>query len=160
MNCIRCGKEADMTLCYECVEEGLKQKGFWSFCPLCGRIYLRVYGCSTKIFCSKICQVEYQRQVKKFRKCWNNDKSVDIQGFYAKMLEFSKDLEGKEKEYEEEKREYEERRIKNSINKRRCHDCGKLTVDYRCEKCQRKWRKKNNVKNEGDIEEGSCDFDV
>lgn len=28
---------------------------------------------------------------------------------------------------------------------RRCHDCGKPTNNYRCDKCWQKWRKKNHV---------------
>lgn len=29
--------------------------------------------------------------------------------------------------------------------KRECHDCGAKTWDYRCAKCQIKWRKKHGV---------------
>lgn len=29
--------------------------------------------------------------------------------------------------------------------KRKCHDCGMATWDYRCEKCRDKWRKKHKV---------------
>lgn len=29
--------------------------------------------------------------------------------------------------------------------KRKCHDCGKPTTDYRCAKCLKKWRKKHNL---------------
>ena len=28
---------------------------------------------------------------------------------------------------------------------RRCHDCGRLTSDYRCADCLRRWREKNRV---------------
>ena len=31
------------------------------------------------------------------------------------------------------------------VKKRRCHDCGKLTSDYRCAACLTKWRKKYHV---------------
>ena len=39
--------------------------------------------------------------------------------------------------------------------KRKCHDCGKPTDDYRCPECRRKWRLKNDVMladNGGDVE--------
>lgn len=35
---------------------------------------------------------------------------------------------------------------KNSgLSERKCHDCGARTTDYRCPKCQRKWREKHGI---------------
>ena len=31
------------------------------------------------------------------------------------------------------------------MKKRRCHDCGTPTYNYRCEKCREKWQKSHNV---------------
>ena len=31
------------------------------------------------------------------------------------------------------------------LSRRRCHDCGKATTDYRCPQCLAKWRAKNGV---------------
>jgi len=31
---------------------------------------------------------------------------------------------------------------------RKCHDCGKLTYNYRCDKCKEKWRIKHHVEEE------------
>lgn len=36
------------------------------------------------------------------------------------------------------------------IQKRRCHDCGCLTWDYRCQDCLTKWRLKHGVPVHGD----------
>lgn len=34
--------------------------------------------------------------------------------------------------------------------KRHCHDCGKVTTNYRCDDCWKKWRKKHGVSLNGD----------
>ena len=31
------------------------------------------------------------------------------------------------------------------MKKRRCHDCGKPTYNYRCDKCREKWQRSHNV---------------
>lgn len=33
----------------------------------------------------------------------------------------------------------------DALSLRRCHDCGKPTVDYRCPRCLAKWRTRNGV---------------
>ena len=33
----------------------------------------------------------------------------------------------------------------DALSLRRCHDCGKPTVDYRCPKCRARWRERNGV---------------
>ena len=33
--------------------------------------------------------------------------------------------------------------------KRRCHDCGRVTTDYRCEECLRAWRVMHGVPPDG-----------
>ena len=46
-----------------------------------------------------------------------------------------------------------------ALSMRRCHDCGKPTVDYRCSKCLAKWRRKNGVPAcGGETEEGYSSF--
>lgn len=37
------------------------------------------------------------------------------------------------------------RAVGDGTSVRRCHDCGKLTHDYRCPACLRKWRRRHNV---------------
>ena len=41
--------------------------------------------------------------------------------------------------------------LKN-LNRRKCHDCGKLTSNYRCPKCLSKWRDKHHV-SQSDLKE-------
>ena len=43
----------------------------------------------------------------------------------------------------------------DALSLRRCHDCGKATVDYRCPKCLAKWRRRNGVAAAGGEEEDS-----
>ena len=37
---------------------------------------------------------------------------------------------------------------------RRCHDCGRITTDYRCYQCRLKWREKHGVQRDANEEEG------
>ena len=39
---------------------------------------------------------------------------------------------------------------------RKCHDCGRPTTNYRCDKCLSKWRRKHHVKDEIESEEYRC----
>lgn len=40
---------------------------------------------------------------------------------------------------------------------RKCHDCGKPTNDYRCEKCRDKWKRKYGVIIRNAVEDGYAD---
>ena len=42
------------------------------------------------------------------------------------------------------------------LGKRRCHDCGKPTTDYRCPACLKAWRLKNGVPLDGDAGYGDA----
>lgn len=44
-----------------------------------------------------------------------------------------------------------------TMKKRKCHDCGRLTWDYRCPECLSKWRAKHGVPQNAD---GSVSFDI
>lgn len=45
-------------------------------------------------------------------------------------------------------------KIHGNAGSRRCHDCGRPTVDYRCCKCRQKWRDKYGVGRDASEEEG------
>lgn len=39
----------------------------------------------------------------------------------------------------------EEAKTANLVPTRKCHDCGKVTWNYRCDKCRAKWRARNGA---------------
>jgi hypothetical protein len=40
-----------------------------------------------------------------------------------------------------------------TMSRRRCHDCGKPTTDYRCPSCLAAWRRRNGVSSRGEDED-------
>lgn len=43
-----------------------------------------------------------------------------------------------------------------AIQRRKCHDCGCPTSDYRCPACLRAWRIKNGVNQDGGADDAEC----
>lgn len=56
------------------------------------------------------------------------------------------------KEWNDERRKEERAQRQLHLN-RKCHDCGKLTSNYRCPACLKKWREKNHVTGDYDPED-------
>jgi len=57
------------------------------------------------------------------------------------------------------RRSSQERKRPDMLSRRRCHDCGRPTTDYRCPACLAAWRRRNGVPGAGgEADEGYSAF--
>lgn len=118
------------TTCIECKRKRMRQ----GICPVCGQTFYKKNPFQS--FCSeciKSAKVEgYRYRI--CNKCRKPFKALHEEGVCGECnAKKAKELESKK----------ESAVIK--MKKRRCHDCGKPTYNYRCDKCREKWQREHSI---------------
>ena len=117
-------------------------KKMYGTCQICGTVFVKKVV--NQLYCCEECykdSIRQRRQVRtrRTRKCPTCDKEFMPQDRRQRFC-----CDECEQKYVEATKTYSRRKGFVS-SQRRCHDCGKLTYNYRCDKCLKKWRARYGV---------------